>query len=1191
MLVKEYRILLPLTVDEYRIAQLYMIQKKSSTESTGTDSGVEILTNEPYENGPGGSGQYTYKVYHVGSHLPSWFRAILPKSALRVEEEAWNAYPYTKTRYTCPFVERFLLEIETVYHNDSGTQENVFGMGDQELRERIVDVMDIVKDPISDADYCIEEDPEVFVSSKTGRGPLDDRWVEKWRKSSPNEKNSPPMMCAYKVCRVEFRYWGMQTKIEKFIHDQALRRTMLRAHRQAWAWQDEWFGLTIDDIRVLEKKAQELLNQKMAALQCDGSPVTVENLDLTDTGNVQCKEQSSQHIISISSSQRSIKTLTASFEGCKQLDHLSAIRSDSSDDEFFDAAETVSDYSFNENDTVTKQNANMARCNSVELVTGDEDTTHDQLPQSNTVLENLAQPPSDSPIDLLIFVFHGGTVIDSASSVADQLTETSKNNDFTTFKNTFETVIKSHYQVLMGRVAFRMVSCPSLCSEAVKFFMSLCPQNERSTESTVCCPNMPLSIIPVYATYSVNYADRLATVMDHLNELYNDFLVCEEGANFKGQVCLIGDPMGGIFMYDTLLRLQRQSSMSREVTVSRTHSQSSSHSYAHMTIKEDEVYTAPVDRQVSAPDFNTVNSSSGYCRSQSSGVSTSTESLRQLPFKVAQAFFLGTPLSLVIALRKATDNAHFESFKPDCDQVYNVFHRVDPCCSRLEPLFSSLLADLPIFDIARFQRYPLGDGQSCLFEDWLKDLTCSSGKDTVEKSTAMLKQNWWGLKRLDYALYSPEGLGNFPTAALPAILHGSFWESSDLCAFIARQTCAFADELHGTVNVRCQDLPFVPPNPTERWRRRATSFKIKNSAANHRGNDVIVLEGQPQIISARFMYGMLDVTSLSGENVSVYIMESGDLTGDWVYHGAGITDSSGRVSFEVEEKRRLSVGIYAVKMVVGGDHTYLDMRLAIVPAGLQCVVFSIDGSFTASVSVSGKDPKVRPGAVDIVRFWQELGYMIVYVTARPCMQQQRVTGWLAQHNFPRGMLFFTDGFALSTDPLRQKTVHLRRLVNECRVLLHAAYGSTKDVHVYKEVGMEHQRIFVVGRASKKWHSQANVLIDGYSAHLAQLANGTASLAVPASSVGRLFTRRTTFALPPVQRMRGKAATISSTSVQRTRSLTQKPRGSSPCRSLVVPVAGEASTSGGVTSKRFAFYRHNRRSVSPFKFLGLARKES
>ena len=40
------------------------------------------------------------------------------------------------------------------------------------------------------------------------------------------------IMCAYKLCKVEFRYWGVQSKIERFIHDMALRNTMLRAHRQ-----------------------------------------------------------------------------------------------------------------------------------------------------------------------------------------------------------------------------------------------------------------------------------------------------------------------------------------------------------------------------------------------------------------------------------------------------------------------------------------------------------------------------------------------------------------------------------------------------------------------------------------------------------------------------------------------------------------------------------------------------------------------------------------------------------------------------------------------------------------------------------------------------------------------------------------------------------------------------------------------
>jgi len=38
---------------------------------------------------------------------------------------------------------------------------------------------------------------------------------------------------------------------------------MLRAHRQAWCWQDEYDGLTMDDIRRLERETQLALQEKM----------------------------------------------------------------------------------------------------------------------------------------------------------------------------------------------------------------------------------------------------------------------------------------------------------------------------------------------------------------------------------------------------------------------------------------------------------------------------------------------------------------------------------------------------------------------------------------------------------------------------------------------------------------------------------------------------------------------------------------------------------------------------------------------------------------------------------------------------------------------------------------------------------------------------------------------------------------
>ena len=65
---------------------------------------------------------------------------------------------------------------------------------------------------------------------------------------------------------IPFSFSCLQNKIEHFIHS-GLRRPMLMGHRQAWVWQDEWHGLTIEDIRKLEEETQRILATKMGASQ------------------------------------------------------------------------------------------------------------------------------------------------------------------------------------------------------------------------------------------------------------------------------------------------------------------------------------------------------------------------------------------------------------------------------------------------------------------------------------------------------------------------------------------------------------------------------------------------------------------------------------------------------------------------------------------------------------------------------------------------------------------------------------------------------------------------------------------------------------------------------------------------------------------------------------------------------------
>lgn len=63
------RVVLPLTVEEYQVGQLWSVAEASKAE-TGGGEGVEVLKNEPFDNNPlfNGqykSGQYTLKIYHL----------------------------------------------------------------------------------------------------------------------------------------------------------------------------------------------------------------------------------------------------------------------------------------------------------------------------------------------------------------------------------------------------------------------------------------------------------------------------------------------------------------------------------------------------------------------------------------------------------------------------------------------------------------------------------------------------------------------------------------------------------------------------------------------------------------------------------------------------------------------------------------------------------------------------------------------------------------------------------------------------------------------------------------------------------------------------------------------------------------------------------------------------------------------
>ncbi|XP_066936754.1 protein retinal degeneration B-like [Clytia hemisphaerica] len=1109
MLTKEYRIPLPLSLEEYRIAQLYMIQKKSRLESTGSGSSVEIIENRPYKNGPGGNGQYTKKIYHIGSHLPGWLKALLPKTALRVEEEAWNAYPYTKTRHTCPFIEKFFIDIETHYLADYGQTENIFELSSSERKNIEIDLIDPIKDTFPQKDYKKEEDPVLFVSAKTGRGPLRDDWLQGYIDGT----NKSPVMCAYKLIKVEFKYWGMQSKIENFIQS-GLRNPMLVGHRQAWSWQDEWHGLTIEDIRELEKEAQEELSKRMDAIdnnscqenhqatntdnnnhsESNGN-TTSESIDSQTSKDPSCGASTPSPIsttesVPFSNNHRhsSIHTITNQERLLEiHMKHIEQLESDEADDSegdslslYYDALDYFDDPSDTpihhaSTSTLTKNNIHQQ-------VNGEPPigVTRPKIPSEPIVVSPTINISHENQfiykarVQTLVFVIQGG-------SVSDYVIDTeSRMRDFQTFERLFTKTCNTCYPGARERVFFEVIECMSLTKGIMKQLLELNVESRKGPLKTDDFENLsntfPFSAIPLLMFHHPDFQLVCNSLVDMINQKYEQLqgILNED----RHEVYFLCDSVGGLFVFQALCQYSNRDDIS-----------SSSSTFDE---EDDKI-------------------------SIDSGILRSTLNFR---FTTNGVFTLGSPIGMV-ALKQKISSLDKDFSQPRCGQLYNLFHSFDPISSRIEPIIDENFANVRPAPVPRCNAFPFNDdiqyNASSLFLD--PNLNLNDEPDVSDsnslRSHALLDRkvsstsvssnarksayndkafysSWWGTKRIDYMTHSPEGLQQFPVSTLIQLCYNSYWESKDIVTFIVWQ---ILQEIYSHIQSpsnclevdRSIALDYLQLPPCEKWTHKRTALKVKNLNPNHRANDVCSMSGAQHYITGKFAYGPVDMAALKEEKVDIYYSRRPQLN-EWKHFGTDTTDSNGRLVYTLPS-RDIECGVYNVKMVVRGDHSSVGCNMAVLPPQTEAVVFSIDGSFLASYSIRGVDPKIRGGAVDVVRHWQELGYLIIYVSSRLLFQKHQVMSWLAAHNFPFGIVSF--GENVSKDYQKHKLEFLKNICKFEKVFIHAAYGSSRDISIYSNsLKLSQQRIFILGKKPKsKKADNVQWITDGYKNHLSELQEG------------------------------------------------------------------------------------------------------
>lgn len=196
------------------------------------------------------NGQYTQKIYKMASKLPWFVRKLLPKDSTIIREKSWNMYPVVKTVITNDYFKtNFRIEMDTITKAcvNGKAEENVHGLTAEQLEKReIVNIN--ISDPVPANEYKEDEDPCLFKSLKTGRGPLVGDWIS----------TVQPMICCYKLVTVEFKVFGLQTRSENYLKSM-YKQLFTTFHREIFCWLDKWYGLSLVNVRKIELDLAQLL--------------------------------------------------------------------------------------------------------------------------------------------------------------------------------------------------------------------------------------------------------------------------------------------------------------------------------------------------------------------------------------------------------------------------------------------------------------------------------------------------------------------------------------------------------------------------------------------------------------------------------------------------------------------------------------------------------------------------------------------------------------------------------------------------------------------------------------------------------------------------------------------------------------------------------------------------------------------
>ena len=261
MRIVEFRVFVPFSLEQTRIASRYANARRSKEGTKGGD-GVEIIEKKEIEES-GIKGIYAHRIYHIKSHVPTMIKWALPEKYAHVHEHYKNVFPHYDTYFEIPDMGSDMIlknESRIVEYKKGGEiPENIMGLNEQELGIRKVVYLDLLNGKtgnFGDFDTHGFSCPEAGIfEMKSNTRKVDENKVPSWV-----ENYEGNITLIIKCVKFDFKWYGLQTIVEKIVMGTIYHDMFLGTHKGMIIWSPEWYKMDDKALDDYENKVRDEVN-------------------------------------------------------------------------------------------------------------------------------------------------------------------------------------------------------------------------------------------------------------------------------------------------------------------------------------------------------------------------------------------------------------------------------------------------------------------------------------------------------------------------------------------------------------------------------------------------------------------------------------------------------------------------------------------------------------------------------------------------------------------------------------------------------------------------------------------------------------------------------------------------------------------------------------------------------------------